>query len=45
MKAVTNAKNNPTTQAITLEFQKLSPTPTSETWVAQKLDEAERKSM
>jgi exosortase/archaeosortase family protein len=43
MKAVTNAKNmhNPTTQAITLEFQKLSQTPTSETWVAQKLDEAE----
>ena len=43
MKAVTNAKNmhNPTTQAITLEFQKLSPTPTSETWIAQKLDEAE----
>ena len=43
MKAVTNAKNmhNPTTQAITLELQKLSPTPNSETWVAQKLDEAE----
>jgi hypothetical protein len=43
MKAVTNAKNmhNPTTQTITLELQKLSPTPTSETWVKQKLDEAE----
>ncbi len=43
MKAVTNAKNmyNPTTQAITLEFQKLAQTPPSETWVAQKLDEAE----
>jgi hypothetical protein len=47
MKAVTNAKNmhNPTTQAITLEFQKLSPTPTSETWVAQKLDEAENEGL
>ena len=43
MKAVTNAKNmhNPTTQAITLEFQKLSQTPTSESWIAQKLNEAE----
>ncbi len=41
MKAVTNAKNNPTIHAITLEYQKLSQTPTSETWVAQKLDEAE----
>jgi len=43
MKAVTNAKNmhNPTTQAITLEYQKLTQTPTSETWTAQKLDEAE----
>jgi hypothetical protein len=41
--AVTNAKNmqTPTTQAITLEFQKLSQTPTSETWIAQKLGEAE----
>jgi hypothetical protein len=36
-----NAKNNPTTQTITLEFQKLSQTPTSETWIAQKLTEAE----
>jgi hypothetical protein len=33
--------HNPTTQAITLEIQKLSLTPTSETWIAQKLDEAE----
>ncbi|MGD0644626.1 MAG: exosortase/archaeosortase family protein [Candidatus Bathyarchaeia archaeon] len=41
IKAVTNAKNNPTTQAITFEFQKLSKTPTSETWIAQKLNEAE----
>jgi hypothetical protein len=43
IKAVTNAQNmhNPTTQAITLEFQKLSPTPTSETWITQKLAEAE----
>ncbi|MGD0996230.1 MAG: hypothetical protein ABR909_11985 [Candidatus Bathyarchaeia archaeon] len=43
MKAVTNAENmhNPSTQAITLGFQKLSQTPTSETWIAQKLDEAE----
>jgi len=43
IKAVTNAKNmhNPTTHAITLEYQKLSQTPASETWVAQKLDEAE----
>jgi exosortase/archaeosortase family protein len=41
--AVTNAKNmqTPTTQAIALEFQKLSQTPTSETWMAQKLGEAE----
>jgi len=43
IKAVTNAKNihNPTTQAITLEYQKLTQTPTSETWIAQKLAEAE----
>ena len=43
MKAVTNAENmhNPSTQAITLEFQKLSQAPASETWVAQKLAEAE----
>jgi len=43
MKAVTNAENmhNPTTHAITLEFQKITQTPTSETWVAQKLTEAE----
>jgi exosortase len=43
MKAVANAKNmhNPTTQAITLEFQKLAQTPTSESWIAQKLNEAE----
>jgi len=31
----------PTTHAIALEFQKLSQTPTSETWMAQKLGEAE----
>jgi hypothetical protein len=43
IKAVTNAKNmhNPTTQAITLEYQKLSKTPTPETWITQKLNEAE----
>jgi len=43
MKAVANAKNmhNPTTQAITLEYQKLAQTPTSESWIAQKLNEAE----
>jgi hypothetical protein len=43
MKAVTNAENmhNPTTQVVTLEFQKLAQTTTSESWVAQKLNEAE----
>jgi hypothetical protein len=43
IKAVTNAKNihNPTTHAITLEYQKLTQTPTPETWITQKLDEAE----
>ncbi|MBE3116916.1 exosortase/archaeosortase family protein [Candidatus Bathyarchaeota archaeon] len=43
IKAVTNAKNinKPTTQAITLEYQKLSQTPTTETWITQKLNEAE----
>ena len=33
--------HNPTTQAITLEYQKLSKTHTSETWITQKLGEAE----
>jgi hypothetical protein len=32
---------HPTTQAKTLESQKLSKTPTPETWIAQKLNEAE----
>jgi len=43
IKAVNNTKNtnNPTTQAITLAYQKLSKTPTAETWIAQKLTEAE----
>ena len=43
IKAVTNAQNNdtPTTQAITIEYQKLSQTPTPETWITQKLNEAE----
>ncbi|MGA2681025.1 MAG: exosortase/archaeosortase family protein [Candidatus Bathyarchaeia archaeon] len=43
IKAVTNAKknHNPTTQFITLEFQKLSKTSASETWIAQKLSETE----
>ena len=47
MKAVTNAKNmhNLTTPAVTLEFQKLSLTHPSETWIAQKLDEAENEGL
>jgi len=43
IKAVTNTQKqkNPTTQAITLEYQKISKTSTSETWITQKLNEAE----
>lgn len=44
MKAVNNAQNihNPTTQGVTLELQKLLAQPTaSESWVAEKLAEAE----
>jgi hypothetical protein len=44
MKAVTNSENmhSPTTKTITLEYQKLSQTPASETWVSQKLQDTEK---
>ncbi len=44
MKAVTNAQNNhnPTVQGITLELQKLSQTFPSDSWITQKLVEAEK---
>ena len=41
IKAVNNLKNA-TTQAVTNEFQKLSSTSISESYIAQKLDEAEK---
>jgi exosortase/archaeosortase family protein len=43
IKAVTNGQKQgtPTTQAIGLEYQKISQTPTSEAWITQKLNEAE----
>jgi hypothetical protein len=41
IKAVNNIKNA-TTQAVTMEFQKLSSIPVSEFYIAQKLNEAEK---
>jgi len=43
IKAIANPQKqgNPTTQAITLEYQKLSQTHTSERWITQKLAEAD----